>query len=113
MTSTLTKPSKAKRVPEFTYYQSSDGCDDQWVIHNPALDKEVATIVYWNDDDAWASRARSDARLLAASPQLFNAAVRMLACLDELPASTRSRRATNAAKAGRAAIHAALHKPPQ
>ncbi len=113
MTSTITKPSTPKRLPEFTYNRSSDGCDDQWIIHNPALDKEVATIVYWNDDDAWASRATSDARLLAASPQLFNAAVKMLACLDELPAQSRSRRITNAIRAGRTAIDAALHKPPQ
>jgi hypothetical protein len=69
----LANESKPRYTPgPYSYRHSEDGVDEFWQIVNTE-GSIVASILFWGDDDEWAVRAKADADLLAAAPEMLAA----------------------------------------
>lgn len=72
----INSPSTITHTPGPYFYQrDSEGCDDLWLILAQAGEKYIATIAFWDEHDnpAYAAGLEANARLLAASPDMFDA----------------------------------------
>lgn len=89
-----TKPKKTGTVlvkithsPGPYFYESDrDGCDDIWRIVSQPDQSTIATLSYWGGDDPeeYVARVEANARLFAASADMFNALKEVVAAFDRL-----------------------------
>ncbi len=69
----------------YFYERGSDGCDDTWRIMSQPTQSEVATLTFWDDDDAdKVATVEANARLLAAAPDMLDALKEIVAAFDRL-----------------------------
>lgn len=62
-----------------------DGVDDFFYIVSTANDEHVASILYWRDEREWTLRARANAQLLSAAPDLLHAVRLLLNVIASVP----------------------------
>jgi hypothetical protein len=69
----------------FHFRAYSDGCDDILEVFSGTTDEYVASITFWDCDDARTERAIADLFLIVAAPDLLQALRTLVNAIGEVP----------------------------